>query len=173
MISILAKKEKYSASSDEAKNDNDLDPTSDPEPYNPTLADTGLVRAYLMNSLRQPAELADYILDYAGYAPRLLAAIPGRFVASAAMIVTRQYETRLTQEQSVALGKLTGVDKTSISTTYEGPRNSVAALCLVTGPLPGGRWAGEDVVAKKVRFWMRTRDQGWGGTPVFRGEAAF
>ena len=172
MSSSQAQNEQASESKNHQESSSDSKSSSDLQPYNPTLADTALVRTMLMRCFRQPAELADSILENASYAPRLEIAMPNRFAASA-KVTSSRITTKLTEEQRVTVRKRTGTDKLAVTTTYDGPGNSVAALCLVTEPVPRGRWAGEDVVVKKVRFWMRSRDQGWGGPPACRGEYIF
>ena len=139
--------------------------------HKPTLADTTLVRTYLMRALHQPAELADLILDYADYAPHVEASRKERYFASATPVQSI-ITTKLSREQRIALRRRTGGDKVAATTTYAGPRNSIAALCLVTDPIPGGRWPGEEVKVKKVRFLMWSKDQGWGGNPSCKGECS-
>lgn len=133
-----------------------------------TLADTAIVRTYLMRALRQPAELADIILDYASYAPRVEACREERFYASASRVQSI-IATQLSREQRIALRKRTGGDKVAVTTTYTGPNHAIAALCLVTEPIPKGRWPGEKVKVKKIRFLMWSRDQGWGGDRTCKG----
>ena len=168
MSSSSSKDEQGSNSNDSSDSGSDSSQHSS-QPYHPTIADTALVRTYLMHALQQPAELADLILEYAGYGPRIESTMLDRFVASAKLTQSR-ITTKLSPEQRIALRSRTGVDRVSVTTMYDGPDNSLAALCLVTEPVPGGRWAGECVKVVKVRFWMRSRDQGWGGSAGWRGK---
>lgn len=139
------------------------------QPSKLTLADTAIVRTYLMRALRQPAELADIILDYASYGPRVEACREKPFYAPANRVQS-VITTQLSRKPRVALRKRTGRDKVAVTTTYTGPTSATAALCLVTDPIPKGRWPGEKVKVKKIRFSMWSRDQGWGGDPQCKGE---
>lgn len=133
-------------------------PTYSPitQAFTPTPHDVQHARLLLVRGTGLPVELADLVIDAAQYWP--------------AVVGTTTTVGTMALRAGRGAGAGAGVGGGGVVRASDTRRNKAAQLVVVTGAVPGdGEVGGEGkgwrglrrVRVRKVRWWVRSRDQGW------------